>query len=121
MRNRRPSLRLVVVVDADEDDPAILRRQHTGPDSTVAGVFPDVADIVAVFLPKRNIETWIRFLEGDPYDEETKYPKKYRGCERKCIDGVRELDRHCESRRFPSAPPPSLARACEEFDRVLRS
>ncbi|MCC6157064.1 MAG: hypothetical protein IT350_03365 [Deltaproteobacteria bacterium] len=110
-----------MLVDADNEELDVLHRELVGPKSPIASEFREVENIVALFLPKRNIETWIRFLEGSPVDESTPYPKEHKGRERKCAEAARTLVRHCQSEKFPSPPPSSLTRACDEFDRVLRT
>ena len=68
---------------------------------------------IAVFIPKRNIETWIHYLLGKgPVDEETAYTKLARPSE--ChpgVDRLVELARGHAQEGLPDDCPPSLRRA----------
>lgn len=70
---------LVVVVDADT---ATLARRHEALAQALAtaGFSPREADErIAIFVPRRNAETWLRVLTGSTCDEETDYkPMKLR-------------------------------------------
>lgn len=72
---------------------------------------------IAVFIPKRNIETWIRFANGDDVDEDTAYPKleKPRSCKRE-VDLY--VDTICRDGIPPDAPS-SLVHACHELTKIL--
>ena len=80
------------------------------------------ADRVAVFVPTRNIETWLYFLDGgDNVDESATYPKKFRRCESECqpmVDAFREM---CLSGNLPDKTPSSLRAACEEYNKRRKS
>ena len=72
---------------------------------------------IAILLPKRNIETWIRFLmDGGPVDESEHYPKLNR--ESECHDVVDRLGEKNEYRLTPNVPS-SLRAACPEIRRIL--
>jgi hypothetical protein len=64
---RRGSL-LIVVIDADLLEVAARRKQLAGLEAVPEGVF--------VFIPKRNIETWFRALNGEEPDESTDYKRQ---------------------------------------------
>jgi hypothetical protein len=72
---------------------------------------------IAVFIPKRNIETWIRFANGDDVDENIAYPKleKPRSCKRE-VDLY--VDTICRDGISPDAPL-SLIHACDELTKIL--
>lgn len=66
---------------------------------------------IAVFVPKRNIETWVAYLrDGGPLDETKPYPKLDKGRLRECYPAV---DRLLEITRegIPDDCPDSLRRA----------
>ncbi len=72
---------------------------------------------IAIFIPKRNIETWIRFATDSNVNEDINYPKlkKIRSCKHEvdlyinkiCRDGV------------PHDAPSSLVHACDELRKIL--
>ncbi|MDY7014884.1 MAG: hypothetical protein SVX43_15025 [Cyanobacteriota bacterium] len=72
---------------------------------------------IAIFVPKRNIETWICYLRGGSVDEETAYPKLDR--ESDCEPCIQTLLQQC-SGGLNSDAPSSLQTACEEWQRCDR-
>jgi hypothetical protein len=75
---------------------------------------------VLVLTPRRNIETWIRFLgEGDErVDEETDYHPVHRGRESECRPQADRLAAACKKQKvLPESMPSSLKQACEECHR----
>ena len=68
---------------------------------------------VAVFVPSRNIETWLTFLDGEKVDETTSYPKLKR--EKECQRHVDALSKMCDQGALSEPAPPSLVAACDEF------
>lgn len=73
---------------------------------------------IAVLLPRRNIETWIHFLNGEQVDETTVYPKLPR--ESECHAAVDRLAAKGEYNLSPDVPE-SLWVACSETRRVFPS
>ncbi|MEM9540884.1 MAG: hypothetical protein AAGA60_15435 [Cyanobacteria bacterium P01_E01_bin.42] len=71
---------------------------------------------IAIFVPKRNIETWIHYLQGETVDEETAYKKLPQ--ESECKLYVEELSDRCPSNLDENAPS-SLHTACQEWQRIL--
>jgi hypothetical protein len=73
---------LVVVVDGDAKD-ALARETQLAEIVMKAGQEPRKAsERVAIFVPARNIETWLAYLDGQDVDETTPYPRLPR--EREC-------------------------------------
>jgi hypothetical protein len=70
-----------------------------------------------IYVPKRNIETWIRFLMGETVTEIDEY-RKFQGDESKCKSYVKDL---AYNRRnpLPDDAPPSMGAACDELDQIL--
>ena len=104
---------LIAVVDADKrgvierirdfdeacDEKGIARK---GPDERVLFV-----------VPKRNIETWLAYLQGKSVDEETSYQRyEY---ESLCHRDADKLDVMCKKQKLEGNPPASLERCCTEF------
>jgi hypothetical protein len=70
-------------------------------------------EAVAIAVPKRNIETWIYYLNGGQVNETQGYPKL--GKERLCKPAVNKLAERCQISGLNENAPPSLLTACEEY------
>ena len=75
-------------------------------------------EAIAIFVPKRNIETWIHYLQGETVNEEAVYPK-FKNNEAVCKTAVEDLADRCYSQSLPEDAPPSLQAACGELQRLL--
>jgi hypothetical protein len=73
-------------------------------------------DRVSIFVPKRNIETWIYYLDGKSINETMGYQKLQSPSE--CEPAVARLAEICQSQHVPVDFPNSLERACEEFQKI---
>ncbi|WGV24437.1 hypothetical protein [Halotia branconii] len=108
---------LVVLIDADKK--TVEERLKQLDDALIADSQqvrqPDEA--IAIFVPKRNIETWIHYLRGETFDEETKYAK-FTNNESACKPHVEHLVNQCYQGLDNNAPP-SLQIACRELQRIL--
>ena len=105
----------ILVTMIDGDNHSIERRLRQLDDACIErGVSPrESTDKVLVFVPVRNIETWLAYLDGETVNETDSYPKLSR--ERECRRHVEELYDMCETRRLRSPAPPSLETACQEY------
>ena len=114
----RVSIGLVVLIDADtgtlearlnqlasvlDEDAQENRRSH---------------EAIAIFVPKRNIETWIHYLQGETVNEENAYAK-FEKNEAVCKTNVENLADRCYSQNLPEDAPRSLQAACGELQRLL--
>ena len=126
---RKHKFSLVVMIDGDNQgvearlNQLATRLNQRDRECRHRGFSPRTdADRVAVFVPTRNIETWLYFLDGgDNVDESATYPKKFHRCERKCqpmVDAFREM---CLSGNLPDEAPSSLRAACEEYNKRSKS
>jgi hypothetical protein len=110
-RNTRLNIALVVMQDCDtrtlqERRAALEGPQHREPDEKIV-----------TLLPRRNIETWIRFLtDGDAVEETVRYPKLSR--ESDCHEAVDRLAAKQEYHLSPNVPD-SLRAACLEIRRIF--
>lgn len=105
--------RLVVMVDGDTTG---VTRRISQLNKACEGKNIDKrneSEKVGFFVPTRSIETWIAYLQGNPVDEEQKYPKL--DFERDCQPAVTNLIQYCKSHSLPVVPPPSLVEACKEY------
>lgn len=64
-------------------------------------------------IPARNIETWIAYLQGQGVDEVNEYPKAKPP--HRCDRETTELVNMCREGELREPAPPSLERACKEF------
>ncbi len=77
-RKRNPQYwRLVVVIDADVN-PTLYREQQLADEAVAHGLAPrQKGEGVVHLIPKRNVETWVHQLLGQPADEGTDYKLRY--------------------------------------------
>ena len=68
------------------------------------------------FVPKRNIETWIHYLQGETVDEDTSYPKYDKPSA--CKPLVRTLAKN-RTQPLAQQAPASLHAACTELQRIM--
>lgn len=114
----RVSIGLVVLIDADM---GTLQDRL----SQLASILDQDAqdkrrsdEAIAIFVPKRNIETWIHYLQGESVNEEDAYAK-FEQNEAVCKTDVEDLADRCYSQILPEDAPPSLQAACGELQRLL--
>ena len=117
-RNTHVSRCLVVAIDADThavgDRQQQLDAELTGHGYTSRR--PD--EPIVIFIPKRNIETWIKYLlEGGEIDETVAYAK-YVKCERECQPAVERFLELFTQFAIPDDCPPSLQQGFIEAKRV---
>jgi hypothetical protein len=108
---------LVVVIDADTST-VPQRLQQLDAELQQSGLSPRADDErIALLVPRRNIETWIHYLLGNPVDEDTVYPKLPR--ESDCQPAVaRLLAIRSSGWQLPDDCPPSLREGCAELRRL---
>ncbi len=98
---------LIVIIDGDRQDVETRIR------ALEAAAQRQPADHVAIFVPCRNMETWIGYLSGLPVDETTAYHQLKKGHSRARPAEV--LADHCTQHRPLADAPPSLIAACTEW------
>jgi hypothetical protein len=110
---------LVAVIDADSLE-VVDRVRGFDTACDEQGVAPRQPDERVLYvIPKRNIETWLAYLRGEPsVDEQT----HYRGYEYEsaCHRDVDRLDAMCRKGQLEGEPPASLERCCREFQDFWR-
>ena len=108
---------LVIMIDGDKYN--IEQRQKQLDEACKQrGVEPRVpSDNVVVLVPRRNIETWFAYLDGEEVDEMASYPKLKRGkeCSRH-VDALWKMCTRDQRLRVPS--PASLEAACHEYRKL---
>lgn len=110
---------LVVVTDADRHTTA-QRKNELDQECDRRGVNPRRADEpVLVLVPRRNIETWFEYVDGQEVDESTNYPKRFAATQHRELADA--LYRMCHERqRLVEPAPPSLAESCDEYAKLKR-
>jgi len=104
---------LIVVIDADRNTVAERIRQL----DTVLEEKRHRKEKIAIFVPKRNIETWIYYLQsGEPIDEIVAYSKLANQGE--CKPFVEKLADQCVQGLSANAPQ-SMHEACIELHRII--
>jgi len=113
----RVSIGLVVLIDADKSTlPERLNQlaDALGEDSQLNR---QLDEAIAIFIPKRNIETWIYYLQGETVNEEQAYPKFSNQAD--CKTSVDNLVDQCRSQNLPENAPETLRAGCGELQRLL--
>lgn len=121
-RNGKKARALLVLVDADTE-PEGGREKALDQRLRDAALKPRKAgERIALWVPKRQLETWIHFLTHGKADEETDYKRGH---------GVRDLEYKPAAEQFaqllekrrspPSKAVPSLKKAAVEFERLRTS
>ncbi len=114
------NISLVVLIDADMN--TVTDRLKKLDDELVkASLAKRQSDEkIAVFVPKRNIETWISFLQDQTQtaDEKKEYSKYKK--ESVCKPFAEKLAVNCNhNKALPENAPSSLKAACDELARIL--
>jgi hypothetical protein len=112
-RKHRVEQALIVLIDADGRDVAARIEQVENGCIEAGGERRQRDERVAIFVPARNIETWLAYLEGQTVNENDTYPKLKH--ERDCGRHADHLYTMCQQRALRNPSPPSLDAACEEF------
>ncbi len=109
------NIALVVVMDADPENSVDYRLGQLD-DGLAQKRQP--GEKIGIFIPKRNIETWIYYLKGNKVNEKKNYPKLDR--ESDCRPFVIKLADNCKNNKpLPQDAPDSLKRACNELQRII--
>lgn len=108
---------LVVVIDADKHTIEERLRQLDAALEADGQPKRQANEKIAIFVPKRNIETWIHYLKGEAVDEERAYPKLAR--QGACKRDYDKLVKNVCPIGLPEDAPPSLLAACQELQRIL--
>ena len=109
----------ILVVMIDGDNYSIAERLKQLDDACTQKGVPlrKDSDPVAIFVPKRNIETWLAYLDGKQVNETDEYPKLRR--ERECRRHVDVLEQMCTEGNLRTPALASLEVACREYNNVF--
>lgn len=114
----RVSIGLVVLIDADIKTFQERLNQLACALSEDSQQERQSDEAIAIFVPKRNIETWIHYLQEETVNEEDEY-SKFDKNESFCKPYVEKLADQCRSQKLPENAPASLQTACSELQRLL--
>ena len=112
------SIELVVLIDADTGTLAARLNQLASVLDEDEQENRGSNEAIAIFVPKRNIETWIHYLQGKTVNEEDAYAR-FKNNEAVCKKPVEDLADRCYSQSLPEDAPRSLQAACGELQRLL--
>ena len=117
-RKKRAASALIAMIDADSKGVQDrINELETGCKSKDV-LFRTRDEAVAIAVPKRNIETWIHYLNGEQVNEDAAYSKLDR--ERGACPGVGSLVKWCKSTGLPEDAPAALSATCEEYRLRIR-
>ncbi len=117
-RSKCNHLKIALAVMLDADIKKVVDRLNELDGSLVAALMDKRRsnERIGLFVPKRNIETWIHYLMGVEVDEERAYSKLKK--ESDCKSLVTQFAKDC-SQPFKQEAPSSLQTACTELRRIL--
>jgi hypothetical protein len=114
------------MIDADSKSVAKRKaefgRSRREPGTGAATVDPRAEDdAVALIVPKWSIETWLRYLSGEDFDEAQEIrPADRLNRARDCAPQAKALAEMCRRGDLREPAPDSLRDACDEWNRRLR-
>jgi hypothetical protein len=117
-KRNRVSIGLVVLIDADTGTLEARLNELASVLDEDEQKNREPNEAIAIFVPKRNIETWIHYLQGETVNEEDAYAK-FEKNEAVCKTAVEDLADRCYSQSLPEDAPRSLQAACGELQRLL--
>ena len=117
-RKQRAASALIAMIDADSR--SVQDRINELENECKSKLIPFRTDdeAVAISVPKRNIETWIHYLNGEWVNEDATYSKLDR--ERGCKPAVYKLVNLCKSSGLVADAPPALITACDEYSMRIK-
>ncbi len=117
-RSRHVTCALVVIIDGDERGVEARMRQLNQECGNFGIPCRQKEEKVAFIVPTYSIETWIRFLQGYPVNEELNYKEKVHDDE--CKPSADRLVEYCKSTVLPNNAPSALRLACDEYRERIR-
>jgi hypothetical protein len=117
-RSQRAASALIAVIDADLKSVQERINELKTECNAKQVEFRNGGEAVAIAVPRRNIETWIHYLNREQVDEIEEYPKLDRP--RSCRNAVNNLVSLCRTTGLAPDAPPSLEQACIEYNRRIK-
>ncbi|HEX8464940.1 MAG TPA: hypothetical protein VF627_10025 [Abditibacterium sp.] len=113
---------LIVAIDADEETVATRKSQLEEKLRTAGEAARGEQEAIAIVVPKRNVETWIWYLEGNAVDETSNYKKSSVSGNHDMAEAKRAFADFIVSGQVPFEDcPPSLEDARIELLRIPHS
>ena len=112
-RRQQAASALIAMIDADTKNVQDRINDYEAACNSRQIEFRADGEAVAIVVPKRNIETWIRYLSGRPVNEQDAYPKLNR--KRRCKPAVDHLVELCHSTGLAPDAPQALVEGCDEY------
>jgi hypothetical protein len=110
------NIALAVLVDADVQSVRDCKQRLDEGLEKASLAVRQPGERIGLFVPKRNIETWIHYLQGEAVNEQDTYRKLEK--ESDCKAFVVELAKS-RFEPLPERAPNSLRAACDELPRIL--
>ena len=93
---------LIVAIDADKKTVQERKLQFNDACNAVEIEARTEDDKLLIFIPKRNIETWIKYFDGDIVDEEHDYAHYLNGHESDCYSAADKMAESFSTENFTS-------------------
>jgi hypothetical protein len=115
----KPHIRTGLIAIIDADTTAVSDRLRQLEQSLCENGQPKRGpeERIGLLSPKRNVETWVHFLCGNPADETTDFKTKVKHSD--IPPAVAAFSEKCPQ-KCGEIPLPSLQAACRELDRFIR-
>jgi len=117
-RRQRAASAMITMIDADTKSIQERIKELEDECTKKQISFRTSGESVGIAVPKRNIETWIHFLNGSIVNEEEVYQKLNR--ERDCSPAVKNLVQLCRTTGLSKDSPSSLLEACIEYNERIK-
>jgi hypothetical protein len=114
--------RRMLLAMTDADDVSTAERRDTLIQACIGASSnpPAAEDPIYVFIPKWEIETWLKFLRDGGADESVDDLPKLPDLSETYVLVNRLVDEMCDRQNMPQEAPSSLKLACEEYKRMMR-
>ena len=117
-KGKRASALLIVMIDADTKTTASRASQLSDALDAAEEAALTAGEPVVVLIPKRNVETWIRALLGNPVDEISDYKKPAPTSNEIKRSATELYGRTRPGSELLDGYPPSLTRSIPEWQKI---
>ncbi len=113
-------INIVVIACTDADKLTVADREQKLVDQVKKEMpkWDYTNEMLLIWIPKREIETWIEYFKGGEVDEEMDF--KHDGNPSSCKEEAEKMFFYCSSQEQYTDVLPSLINAKKEFERVCR-
>ena len=109
---------LVVAIDADKKTLQERKLQLNEACEAANVSVRTETDKMLVFIPKRNVETWIKYFDGETVDEEQDYAHYLNGHESDCYSAAESMSEQFSKDNFTTELS-ALQEAYEEYKKLV--